>query len=288
VFARAGAVAVAALLLLPLAGLALRRRWAAFALGGALAVFLVTLVAALFVPFSELVSLSQSRRAAGFWPLAVAFAGGLTVLAALLRWFVLPLALLAGIAFQLAYPGDFAYRLEHGGPPVVTWIAVAGAVVAVVFGLVRPRPAVDWPGPLVGVAAALFVFPVLVHATWNWSASEERRASPLTPGLVAALREQVPQRAVVYSDLETSYRIAAFAPVYVANAPPGHVADTEKNRPYERRKEALEFFATGDLGIPRRAGAGWLVVDRNRFEVDAGRPPLYEDGRYALYRLRAP
>ena len=109
---------------------------------------------------------------------------------------------------------------------------------------------------------------MLVHAAWNWSASDERRASPLTPGLVDALREQVPERAVVYSDLETSYRIAAFAPVYVAAAPPGHVADTEQNRPYERRDEARRFFATGDLSIPRRAGAGWLVVDRDRFEVD--------------------
>src|SRR6188508_3838728 len=79
------------------------------------------------------------------------------------------------------------------------------------------------------LAAGLFVFPVLVHAAWNWSASGERRASPLTPGLVDALRDEVPERAVVYSDLETSYRIAAFAPVYVAAAPPGHVADTEQN-----------------------------------------------------------
>ena len=72
-----GAVAVAALLFVPLAGLALRRRWAAYVLGGFLAVAAVMLVPLLFVPFSDLVSLSQSRRAAGFWPLAFAFAGGL-------------------------------------------------------------------------------------------------------------------------------------------------------------------------------------------------------------------
>ena len=36
-FSRAGSVAVAALLLLPLAAFAARRRWAAFAVGGALA-----------------------------------------------------------------------------------------------------------------------------------------------------------------------------------------------------------------------------------------------------------
>ena len=93
VFGRGGAVAIAALLFVPLAGLALRRRWAAYVLGGFLAVAAVMLVPRLFVPFSDLVSLSQSRRAAGFWPLAFAFAGGLTVLAAILRSFLLPVAL---------------------------------------------------------------------------------------------------------------------------------------------------------------------------------------------------
>ena len=93
VFGRSGAIAVAALLSIPLAGLALRRRWAAYVLGGSLAVFAVTLIPLLFVPFSDLVSLSQSRRAAGFLPFAFAFAGGLVVLARLTRIALLPLAL---------------------------------------------------------------------------------------------------------------------------------------------------------------------------------------------------
>ena len=37
-----------------------------------------------------------------------------------------------------------------------------------------------------------------------------------------------------------SYRISAYAPVYVASAPPAHVADTRANFPYGRR------LATGD------------------------------------------
>ena len=115
VFGRAGAVAIAALLFVPLAGLALRQRWAAYVLGGFLAVAAVMLVPRLFVPFSDLVSISQSRRAAGFWPLAFAFAGGLTVLAAILRWFLLPVALLAGIVLQLRYPGEFDYGSSTAG-----------------------------------------------------------------------------------------------------------------------------------------------------------------------------
>jgi hypothetical protein len=283
VFGRAGAVAVAALLLVPLAGLALRRRWAAYVLGGFLAVAAVMLVPRLFVPFSDLVSISQSRRAAGFWPLAFAFAGGLAVLAASLRSLLLPAALLAGIALQLAYPGEFAYRLEQGGPAIVTWLAVAGALAALVF--LKRKPSFERPTKLVGAAAVLFVLPIAVHAAWNWSPSDARPPSPLTPGLVEALREDVPPGDVVYSDPETSYRIAATAPVYIAVAPPGHVADTEENRPYERRDEADRFFSTGDVEIPRRAGADWLVVDRRQFDVVPQLDSVYRDGRYTLYVL---
>lgn len=284
VFGRSGAIAVAALLSIPLAGLALRRRWAAYVLGGSLAVLAVTLVSVLFVPFSDLVSLSQSRRAAGFLPFAFAFAGGLAVLARLTRLALLPLALVAGVALQLAYPGDFGYRLGDGGPALVTWTAAAGGAVALVVGLWR-RPALENRGAVVGCAAALFVLPVALHAAWNWSPSDARRPSPLPPELVQALREQVPVGAIVYSDLETSYRIAAYAPVYVAAAPPSHVADTSKNRPYERRADNIDFFATGDLDIPRRYGAGWLVVDRSRFTPALDLPVQQNYGRYTLYDL---
>ena len=282
VFGRAGAIAVLSLLLVPLAGLALRRRWAAYVLGGFLAVAAAMLISPLFVLLSDLVSISQSRRAAGFWPLSFAFAGGVVVLSALLRGVVLPLALVAGIALQLAYPGEFDYALREGGPALVTWIAVGGGVAAAALGLLRGR-AIELAGSVVGLAACLFVLPVAVHAAANWSPSPARRASPLTPGLVDALRTDVPEGAVVYSDLETSYRIAAEAPVYIAAAPPGHVADTEQNRPYERREENIRFFRTGDTAIPRRAGAGWLVLDRQRFEIVPRLDSVYHDSRYTLY-----
>jgi len=131
----------------------------------------------------------------------------------------------------------------------------------------------------------LFVLPIAVHAAASWSPSDARTASPLTPGLVAALREHVPRGDVVYSDPETSYEIAARVPVYIAVAPPGHVADTEKNRPYERRDEALRFFESGDAAILRRAGADWLVVDRKRFDVAPQLDSVYRDGRYTLYAV---
>jgi hypothetical protein len=281
-FGRSGAVAVAALLLLPLAAFAARRRWAAYVVGGSLAVFLITLVPWVFTPFSDVVSLSQSRRLVGFLPFGFAFAGGMTVLAAFAGRFTAPLALAGGVACQWLFPGDFGYRLEDGGPAWVTWAAVAGALVALAAGFRRAR-AVERTAAL---ACALFLLPVFVHGLLDWSPSPDRRPSPLTAGLVEALRTEVPVGDVVYADLESSYRIGAFAPVYVCNGPPGHVADTRDNRPYERRDDARRFFRTGDLAVPRDCGARWLVLDRNRFDLDPGLPVVYRDSRYTLYELR--
>jgi hypothetical protein len=280
-FGRGGAVAVAALMLVPFAALASRRRWAAYVVGGSMAVLVLGLTPWLFTPFSDLVSLSQSRRAAGFVPLAFAFAGGLAVLSALLRRWLLPLALAAGIVLQWLYPGDFDYVLTTGGPALATWIAALGAVIAVVVGL-RKRLALERAA---GLAAALFLLPVVVHGLTHWSPSEARRPDPIGPGLREALRDRLPAGAVLFSDLESSYRAAAAAPIYVAAAPPGHVADTKENRPYARRDDVRRFFATGDLAIPRRYGAGWLLIDRQRFPRRFALPVEYRDGRYTLYRL---
>jgi hypothetical protein len=281
-FGRTGAVAVAALLLVPLAGLAARRRWAAYVVGGALAVLVVCLVPWIFTPFSDAVSLSQSRRLAGFLPLAFALAGGIGVLARLLGALVVPVALVAGIALQLLYPGDFGYTLESGGPALATWFAVIGAVAALVLGF-RPRVPVERSAAL---ASALILVPTYVYGLTHWSASESRPPNPLSPGLVAAVRDEVPVGAVVYADPEASYRLGAVAPVRICVAPPGHVADTVANRPRERVEEFRRFARNGDLGIPRACGATWLVVDRKRFaDLTPSGAPVYRDGRWALFRL---
>jgi hypothetical protein len=134
VVARTGAIAVGALLAVPLAALAARRRWSAFVLGGTVLVLAVELWSPAFTHFSDLVSLSQSRRAAGFVPFAFALAGGAAVLARTLGVLVLPVALAAGIAFQLAFPGDFGMRVEHTGPAFATWVALFGGLLAIVAG----------------------------------------------------------------------------------------------------------------------------------------------------------
>jgi hypothetical protein len=131
----------------------------------------------------------------------------------------------------------------------------------------------------------LFCLPIAVHGFRHWSPAAKEDAHALTPGLLAALRNDVPERSVVFSDLETSYRIAAYVPVYVAAAPPAHVADTPANRPYSRRLSVNRFFGTGNLAILDRYHAGWLVVDKPRFALRPDLPVAYEDSRYILYRM---
>ncbi len=286
VVSRGGAVAVAALVAVPLAALAARQRWAAFVLGGTLAILGIELIVWVFPHFADAVSLSQARRLAGFVPFAFALAGAATVLARLIGPLVVPVGLGAGIGLQLAFPGDFGPGLVEGGPAAATWIAAVGGLVAVVVGLFLGRR-LEAPGLAAAAAVVLFCVPVAVHGLRHWSPAAASDTHALTPGLLARLRDDVPERAVVFSDLETSYRIEAFAPVYVAAAPPAHVADTKANRPYSRRISVIRYFASADPAILDRYHADWLVVDRQRFQIKPGWPLAYQDARYALYHRPA-
>ena len=281
VISRGGAIAVSGLVAVPLAALAARRRWAAFVLGGTVVVLAIELLDWIFPHFADAVSVSQARRGASFLPLTFAVAGAAAVLARLIGPVVVLVGLAAGIALQLAFPGDFG-GFERGGPAVATYVAAFGGLAAVGAALLF-RGRLERKGPAAAAAVALLALPVAVHGFAYWSPADTSDPRSLTPGLVAALRRDVPERAIVFSDLETSYRISAYAPVYVAAAPPAHVADTKANHPYARRLSVNRFFASGDVAIPGRYGAEWLVVERTRFDT---RPPwrlVYEDERFALY-----
>jgi hypothetical protein len=73
--------------------------------------------------------------------------------------------------------------------------------------------------------------------------------------------------------------------VYIAVAPPGHVADTAENRPYERARDARRFQRTGDLAIPREYGADYVVIDRMRTDLELDLPVVFADDRFTIYRL---
>ena len=107
----------------------------------------------------------------------------------------------------------------------------------------------------------------------------------LTRGLIKAVRTDTKPKDVVFADPETGYLLAAYAPIYLADAPYGHVAATKQNRPKQRLGDAYHFYAHGDLAIPRYYGARWIIVDRKRHRLTLNLPRAYADRRYVLYRL---
>jgi hypothetical protein len=285
-FTRSGAVAVAGLLCVPLAFFAARRRWAAWVLGGSLAIFALTLVPFVFPRFADAVSISQARRLIGFMPFPYAVAGGAAVLAGLLGVFVIPLALAAGIVLELVYPGDFGYRFHGTSPAWPTWVAVAGGLLALALGAFSRR----WERPdrrdlVATLAVAALAIPVAVHGFAHWTRVGSGSGA-LTRGLVKTFRADAKPKDVLFADPETGYLLAAYAPVYLADAPFGHVAVTKKNRPKQRLRDVYRFYAHGgDLSIPRYYGARWIIVDRKRHRLTLDLPRVYADQRYVLYRL---
>jgi hypothetical protein len=257
VFGRSGAIAVAALILLPVIAFAIPRRWAFFALGGTLIILLLGSVPWLFVHFSDVVGLSQSRRAIGFAPLPYVFTGGMALVAR--RVWAPPLALIAGIVVQQLWPGDFEYGLRHGSPAAVTWWALVGGAIGLVLALaLRRRPLPERWG-LGTLAVVLFSVPIFIHGIWHWSPGQKSDKFALSERLVHNLRTKVPKGAIVIAPLQTSYRVAALAPVYIVAAPVTHVAATTANKPYQRARDIQHWVLTNDPAIARKYGATWQI-----------------------------
>jgi hypothetical protein len=280
---RGGAIAVAGLVAIPMAALAGTRRWAAYVLGASLAVLGLVLLPWAFDNLSQAVSISQARRLAIFLPIPFAVAGAASLLGRY-RLAGCLAAFGAGGLLQLVYPGEFSYFLVVGGPPWPVWLALAGAGIGLIVAAIVRRSAPE-AAPIWTAAVALSLVAPVALAGLSYVKRDEPDRLRLTPGLVHALRTLVPARDTVFSDLETSYRIEAYTPVYVSAAPPAHVADTKHNDPYERRDDVVKFLNTGSLSIPRRYHAQWIVVAKRRFDLPLELPKVYSDSRFALYRL---
>jgi hypothetical protein len=287
-----GAVVVAGLLAIPLAGLAARRLWAALVLGGSLAVLVALVVPPLFTTLADAVSLAQARRLVLFLPVAFAVAGGCVVLSRL-KAVGAALAGGASLALVLLYPGEFTLPFEGGGPSWPVWVAVAGGVAAIVAGAWL-RPWGPSPGPWAAAAAVAFVVPVAVAGLSGLT--QDDPGTKLTPGIVEAVRAQTSSGDVVFADLTSAYQIGAFAPVYVNAAPPGHVADTSDNREDARAADARRFFRQASISEQERRAildryeADWVLVDRELRHPEEFLQRLelvYEDERFALYRARS-
>ena len=233
VFGRAGSVAVAALLLLPLAGLrrapplgGVRRRRLArgvrrHAAPVPLRAVLRRRLALAVAQARRRSSRSRSRSPAGWgcWPRVSAgpTAPSRSSPGSSSR---------SSIRATSATPSSTAARRGSRGS------RSSAAVAALGYGFLGAAADRERARAL---AAAMLLLPTYVHGFGHWTSSPARPPSPLSDGLVSAIRDRVEPGGAVYADPEASYRIGAAAPVYICVAPPGHVADTEKNRPRRAR-----------------------------------------------------
>lgn len=290
---RGGPTAVAAFLVLPLIVFAVRRRSGAFVLGSTLLLLAVALIPPLFTQFSELISLSQARRLPAFLPLAFVVAGGAMLLARA-RHLAVAGALVLGAALVLVYPADGEPGSSTGW---AMWVGLAGVILALAIGR-RFAPTWRWGADAWAVAVVgAFLLPVAIDGLARLE-KEPLDPRALPAALVEVVREEVAGGEVVFADLETSYRLAAAAPVPIAAGPPAHVAQTTPNRPFERRRDVIDFFYRSGVSDARRLAvlesydATWLVVDRRRGYpetlISAWPDVLYEDGRYVLLRVPKP
>ena len=296
---RNGSIAIAGLVLVPLAFFARRRRWGALVLGATVAVLGVELWPLVFPHFSDAVSLSQSRRLSGFIPVAVAVAGGAAIISRFSRTFAILLGLISGIWLQVVYAGDFGLRAQATEPAAPVWIALYGGIAALVIGAFfawrrreRQRsPVGRQRGITTALAVLLFALPVAVHGFSHWSPKTAHDKAALTPGLIRFLQRDVPARSVVLADLSTSYRATAFAPVYVVAVPPTHAANTRPNELGKRRRAVLQFLFKPTLAVAQAWRAQWIVLTRSE-RVQAierrGLRPVYEDSRFVAFRIALP
>ena len=274
-----GAIAVAALVLVPLAALAARRRWSALVLGGTVLVLALELSSFLFPHFSDLVSLSQSRRAAGFVPFAFALAGGAAVLTRALR--ALRAAGRARRGHRARSSSTRATssaahaRWRRRSPPGSRCGAGSPGIVAAIVLARRGRGTLRAAGPgSPGSPSLLFVLPVAVHGFAHWDKGSQRDANALTPGLVAVPARRTCPSAP--SSSPTSRRATASPPTCRSTS------RTRRRRTSPTRRRTIRPARRTSLArLPADAatsrsrgtyGAGWLVL-RGAERVGPGASP---------------
>ena len=292
-----GPVFLAAFVLLPVAALAVRRRWGAYATGGTLAALVFLLVPALFVALSDLMLVSQARRLADFLPVPFVLAAA-AVVAGRYRLAGMAAALGLGVLLQVVYGVTSAEDVTNRGPGWPLWLAVAGAVAAAATAVVLGGRLDSYlhVSRWTAFLALAFVVPIAVASVSGVERERPRDPYGLTPGLVAALRE-LDADDVVFAATPTSHRVGAQAAVRLAATIPHHTADTGANRPYRRQRDTIRFFAPRRLddderrAMLTRYGADYLLVDKVRLyprSLADSLPTVYEDRRYLLLEVTSP
>lgn len=287
---RGGAAHIAALLLVPLVGLASRTRAAAFISTSTAIVIFALIVPWLFTPLADVMSISQSRRMLFYLPWAFALAGGALVLARF-RHFAVAGAVLAALVLQWRWPGDFAYSLVGPGPGWVAWFAAIGAVAAIAIGAFRKGP-IRYGAPWAVPIMIAFTLPIAVAGLGQLKL-DKARADGFSDGFVAAVNKHVSRDDVLLAEPDRAYRLSARAPIYIVAAAPGHGGDTAANQHDERRSAATTFFepTTGTQqreAILDRWDVDWVLVRKGQpypqefldtFEV------VHQNRRFRLYKV---
>ena len=298
-FGRSGAVAVAALLLVPLTALASRRRWAAYVVGGSLAIFAITLVPWLFTPFADVVSLSQARRLAGFLPVrrsrsrAAWRCSRRSSARSRLRSRSPP-----GSSCSGSSPATSATRSSREGRRGRRGSPSQGAVVALVLGLRAAALAggAEPPSPRRCCSCRR-----IVHGLSDWSPSSARPAEPAhararrgASNDGSRRRDRLLRPRV---ELPDRRRRPGLHLQRAARPRRRHDAGTI---PTCAATSGAASTAPATSAIPRRCGATWLVIDRAsvRHAAAASRrlprrslhalPPGRTIGCHSMTRARTP
>ncbi|MDX6553452.1 MAG: hypothetical protein QOH74_1940, partial [Gaiellales bacterium] len=202
------------------------------------------------------------------WPFVVAFVAALAVKEATRRW-ILPVALLLGLMAVIG--PDRVKSFWDIAPSVPTTPVAVAAVLAAVWYLVRGVRALP-PSPLhVAIIPTVLVALALVAAPDPSSvravSTDLLHGRPVEPtiGIPAVLLDWIDQHGgtmpTVLTDELRSYRLGAYADVYVVAVPEVRTRAGPSSNPEQRRRDVRRFLSAGTAEADRRVILGKYDVD---------------------------
>jgi hypothetical protein len=287
---RGGAALILGLLVAPVALLRRRERWATYVLATMSVELALMMLFPVFSHFMDLASLSQARRLLFFLPIPFAIVGAMTVLAR--YWWMVLVALAAGIYLEIEYHGDFNYALLHPGPGWVAWVALIGCAIGVLLSIFWKRDVKPGNKRWVSLALIAFFIPIAVNGILK-SPGRLLDHSPLPAALLQDARE-LPAGSIVLAPPGMAFRLTGYAPLFAVAITESHGGNTETAKLDERLHDVTRFYSevatvAEAQRLLKKYDVDYLGV-APRFPLPPGfattlGPPLYDDGRWKLYEI---
>lgn len=297
-----GGLSLLALCCIPITVLLGRTAIAQFVLGSTLAAQVAVLLAPICMPLVDAIGANQVRRISLAVPVVPAMTITLVLLAMGLdrlwtrgrsgRWLGYASALAcSGVIAALTYRYWLQLIPDRSFLPLWPIYATAGVLlvlaVAGVASLATSRVRLPQllPQPSArALATALVIVLVGCAPAWvRWGVDVHRLVTVRTAvatryvslkrlRMLDESLAKIPTGDIVLADAKTANRLVALYPVYVTAEIPGHVADTARNRPYERVEQTDGFLARPSserLRLQRllQLDARWLVLNHRRSKV---------------------